>query len=80
MRPKTPPNGSVPPLLRMYEPEGPLDSSNTSDNTQYEKISPGGVSPEFLSVSSLIDFRMKPAFQWLSMLTRSSPVPPPWPE
>ena len=41
-------------LPRMYEPDGPLDSSNTSDSTQYENTPSGGVLPEFLSESSFI--------------------------
>ena len=80
MSPNTRPNGRLPPWPRMYEPDGPLDSSNTSDSTQYENTSSGGVSPEFLSDSSLTPLRMKPTFQWLSMLVTTSPVWPPWPE
>ena len=36
--------------------------------------------PEFLSESNLTLLRMKPTFQWLSMLVRSSPGLPPCPE
>ena len=61
----------------MYEPDGPPDSSKMSDSTQYENTSSGGVSPWFLSESNLTPLRMKPAFQWLSMLKFASPGLPP---
>src|SRR5215471_21346362 len=80
IRPNTLPNGRFPPWPRMYDPEGPLDSSKMSDTTQYEKTSSGGVLPWFLSENSLTPLRMKAAFTWLSMLSFASPGLPPWPE
>src|SRR6266496_1087116 len=78
--PKTEPNGRLPPSCpRMYEPEGPVDSSKTSDRAQYENTV-GGDPLELASDSSFAAFRMNPTFQWLSMLTTASLAPPPWPE
>src|SRR5689334_13861036 len=81
INPNTRPNGRLPPLWpAMYEPDGPPDSSNTSDSTQYENTSATGVLLTFLSDISLTPLRTKPAFEWLSMLVTTCRVPPPWPE
>src|SRR3569623_736041 len=81
-RPNTRPNGCVPfdVLLRRYEPDVPLDSSNTSDSTQYENSPAAGVLPLFLTDSRFTPLRMQPTFQWLSMLVVLSPWLPPCPE
>src|SRR5438876_7677809 len=80
MRPNTEPNGRFPPSCpSMYEPEGPFDSSKMSDSAQYENTLKGGVPSVDRSASSFTALRMNPAFHWLSMLTTTSLVPPPWP-
>jgi hypothetical protein len=63
----------------MYEPEGPLDSSKTSDRTQYENRFKGGVLAKLWSDSSFAAFRMNPTLRWSSMLATTSVAPPPWP-
>src|SRR4051794_26539016 len=80
MRPKTAPNGRLPPCCWMDMPVSLPDSPKTSVSTQYENTAAAGVSPWFLSESSLTGLRMNGAFAWLPMLSLASPAFPPWPQ
>src|SRR3954471_18815917 len=81
MRPNTPSKGVFPLLfVVMWMPSVPPSSSKTSVSTQYENMSIAGVSPESLSANSFAALRMKPTFQWLSMLRTALPMLPPCPE